>query len=78
MEWVKLASYYDLVQAELIKGLLQAEGVDARLDNTGQYMITHAMVEIVLSVPATQRYRAEQVLLAQQRGDYADEDESSD
>jgi hypothetical protein len=75
-EWVLLEKVEGPLQAELLKGLLEAQGINVWLNQQGAsraYAVsvgTLGLVEIL--VPSSQTGQAKQVLEAYYRGDYND------
>ncbi len=75
-EWVLVDKVQGQVQAELLKGLLEAQGIRVWLNQQGAahaYAVavgTLGMVEIL--VPTNDTEQARQVLEAYYRGDYED------
>ena len=75
-----VAAYSDPMEAQLALGLLQAEGIPARLDDIGTAIANWewrlAIGGIRLRVPDAQVMHARRVLAALEAGEYALEDES--
>lgn len=74
-----VAAYTDPIEAQLAAGLLQAEGIPARLDDTGTAIANWewrlAIGGMRLRVPDAQAMHARRVLAALEAGEYAlDED----
>ncbi|MEN1971671.1 DUF2007 domain-containing protein [Luteimonas sp. MJ204] len=74
-----VAAYTDPIEAQLAAGLLQAEGIPARLDDTGTAIANWewrlAIGGMRLRVPDAQAIHARRVLAALDAGEYAlDED----
>jgi len=77
--FITVASYTDPIEAQLASGLLQAEGIAARLDDTGTAIANWewrlAIGGMRLRVPEEQAVHAQRVLAALDAGEYAlDED----
>lgn len=74
-----VAAYSDPMEAQLALGLLQAEGIPARLDDIGTAIANWewrlAIGGIRLRVPEAQAIHARRVLAALEAGEYALEDE---
>ncbi|MGY0612583.1 putative signal transducing protein [Luteimonas sp. A501] len=78
-----VAAYTDPIEAQLAAGLLQAEGIPARLDDTGTAIANWewrlAIGGMRLRVPDAQAIHARRVLAALDAGEYAlDEDALDD
>src|SRR5690606_14496687 len=73
-----VAAYCDPIEAQLALGLLQAEGIPARLDDTGTAIANWewrlAIGGMRLRVPDAQVVHARRVLAALDAGEYALED----
>ncbi|QDW66813.1 DUF2007 domain-containing protein [Luteimonas granuli] len=73
-----VAAYTDPIEAQLALGLLQAEGIPARLDDTGTAIANWewrlAIGGMRLRVPDEQVVHARRVLAALDAGDYALDD----
>jgi hypothetical protein len=75
-EWIMVERVEGQLQAELLKGLLEAQGIRVWLNQEGAaraYAVTVGtlgMVEVL--VPTSQVAQAKQVLEAYYRGDYED------
>lgn len=74
-----VAAYSDPMEAQLALGLLQAEGIPARLDDIGTAIANWewrlAIGGIRLRVPEAQAIHARRVLAALEAGEYALDDE---
>jgi hypothetical protein len=74
-----VAAYCDPIEAQLALGLLQAEGIPARLDDTGTAIANWewrlAIGGMRLRVPDEQVVHARRVLAALDAGEYALDDE---
>ncbi len=70
--WVVVRETLDPVDAELIAGLLQSGGIDARIESRmfrqEPLPAIRAMSRILIWVPAEERERAEEVLAAEPPG----------
>ena len=77
-----VAAYSDPIEAQLALGLLQAEGIPARLDDTGTAIANWewrlAIGGMRLRVPDAQAIHARRVLAALEAGEYALVDEDMD
>lgn len=77
-----VAAYSDPIEAQLALGLLQAEGIPARLDDTGTAIANWewrlAIGGMRLRVPDAQAIHARRVLAALEAGEYALVDEDVD
>src|SRR5690606_32799220 len=74
------AAYTDPIEAQLAAGLLQAEGIPARLDDTGTAIANWewrlAIGGMRLRVPDAQAMHARRVLAALEAGEYAIDDDA--
>lgn len=72
-EWKQVAEIPGALQAELLRGLLEAQGVQVRLSQEGAgraYGLSVGPLGVVrLYVPASQESLAQEVLDAYERGD---------
>lgn len=75
-----VAAYTDPIEAQLAAGLLQAEGIPARLDDTGTAIANWewrlAIGGMRLRVPEAQAMHARRVLAALEAGEYALDDDA--
>ena len=75
-----VAAYTDPIEAQLALGLLQAEGIPARLDDTGTAIANWewrlAIGGMRLRVPDEQAIHARRVLAALEAGEYALDDDA--
>ncbi len=75
-EWVVVEKVEGQLQAEIMKGLLEAQGIRVWLNQQGlahAYAVTVGSLGLVqILVPNTQIDQAKQVLEAYYRGDYED------
>ncbi|MGY1530649.1 putative signal transducing protein [Luteimonas sp. A649] len=75
-----VAAYTDPIEAQLAAGLLQAEGIPARLDDTGTAIANWewrlAIGGMRLRVPDAQAVHARRVLAALEAGEYALDDDA--
>ncbi len=75
-EWVVVEKVEGQLQAEIMKGLLEAQGIRVWLNQQGlahAYAVTVGSLGLVqILVPNTQVDQAKQVLEAYYRGDYED------
>lgn len=76
-----IASYTDPLEAQIARGLLQAEGIDARLDDEHAALANWewrlAIGGSKLRVPVAQAESAQRVLRAMESGDYAIDDDAT-
>lgn len=77
-----IAAYLDPIEAQLALGLLQAEGIPARLDDSGTAIANWewrlAIGGMRLRVPEEQALHARRVLAALDAGEYALDDGAAD
>ncbi|GGJ95961.1 putative signal transducing protein [Luteimonas terricola] len=75
-----VATYIDPIEAQLASGLLQAEGIPARLDDIGTAIANWewrlAIGGVRLRVPDAQAVHARRVLAALEAGEYALDEEA--
>ncbi len=75
-EWVLVDKVQGQLQAELLKGLLEAQGIRVWLNSQGAsraYAVTVGTLGLVeILVPTNDAEQAKQVLEAYYRGDYKD------
>jgi len=80
-EWVLVEKVQGQLQAEILKGLLEAQGVRVWLNQEGlahSYAVTVGTLGLVeVLVPNSEVEQAKQVLQAYQRGDFDDMQYSS-